>query len=395
MAAVPIKKVFLKRNEEKRINSGHPWVFSNEIREIQGAPSKGDIVETYDNLQRFLGQGFFNPSSLIAVRLITRSQENIDTAFWARKISKALEYRKTIYPDSESFRAFFGESDGIPGLIVDKYGSYLSLQFLSAGIEKNQNEIIEALKQVFNPAGIIARNDSFLRKLEGLEEKTEILYGDIPNRIKIEENGILFWVDISSGQKTGFYFDQRDNRHLFSKYCKGKKILDCFCHTGAFGIYALKAGAKEVIWLDSSKSALEKAEENADLNAFKEKFNGILGDASDYLCDIQAEKEKFDIINLDPPALIKSKKDFNAGFKAYVKLNASALKLLGGGGILATSSCSHNLSQSDFREVLKDACAKSDRQVRILGMGLQAKDHPILISMPETEYLKFALLEVM
>ena len=328
------KKVFLRKNEENRIISGHQWVFSNEIREVQGGPAAGDIVDLYDNLQHFLGKGFYNPNSLIAVRIVTRSSQEPDRSFWTAKVSKAFEYRKRSYPGENSFRAVFGESDGVPGLVVDKYGEYLSVQFLSAGIEVNRETFVEVLKEVFKPLGIIARNDSRLRKLEGLEEKNEVLYGEIPEKIQIEENGILFWVDLSSGQKTGFFFDQRDNRKLLSKYCKGKKMLDAYCHTGAFGIYCLKSGASGVVSLDSSKPALERAEENAVLNGLGEKFNGVVADALEYLGDEQSSKEKFDIINLDPPALIKSRKDINAGFRLYVKINAAALNLLGSGGIL-------------------------------------------------------------
>ena len=388
------KKIFLKKNEEFRIASGHQWVFSNEIREVQGGPKSGDIVDLFDNLQHFIGKGFYNPSSLIAVRLITRTEQVPDRALWLDRVSKALEYRKKLYPGENSFRAVFGESDGIPGLVVDKYEDFLSVQFLSAGIEANRDTFIEVLKDVFKPKGIIARNDSRLRKLEGLEEKTEVLFGEIPEKVQFRESGNLFQADLTSGQKTGFFFDQRDNRKLLSKYCAGKKMLDAHCHTGAFGIYALKNGANSAVWLDSSKSALERAEENAKLNGFGEKFSGVEGDVLEYLCDEQAAGEKFDIINLDPPALIKSKKDINAGFRLYVKLNAAALNLLGKGGMLATSSCSHNLSPEGFREMLKEAAGKAKRQVRLLERGTQAKDHPILLSMNETEYLKFAILEV-
>ena len=388
------KKVFLRKNEEKRIISGHLWVFSNEIREVQGSPSAGDVIDLYDNLQNFLGKGFYNPSSLIAVRIITRSSEEPDRAFWLDRVTKAFEYRIKAYPGENSFRAVFGESDGVPGLVADKYGDFLSVQFLSAGIEACRNTFIDILKEVFKPQGIIARNDSRLRKLEGLEEKTEVLFGEIPEKVKIEENGNFFWADLSSGQKTGFFFDQRDNRKLLVKYCKGKKLLDAYCHTGAFGIYALKGGAGGAVWLDSSKPALERAEENANLNGLGPQFNGIVADALEYLGDEQSAGEKFDIINIDPPALIKSKKDFNAGYRLYVKVNTAALNLLGSGGILATSSCSHNLNPEDFRNMLKEAAGKAKRQARLIETGTQSKDHPVLLSMKETEYLKFAVLEV-
>ncbi|MHB9154587.1 MAG: class I SAM-dependent rRNA methyltransferase [Endomicrobiales bacterium] len=387
-------KITLKKHEERRLLSGHFWIFSNEIGTISGSPQSGDVVELAAHSGQFLGLGFFNPHSLIAFRLLSRDRESVDAEFFRKRILKAYEFRKRIYPQLDSFRAVFGESDFLPGLIVDKYGKYLAVQFLSAGLEKHREEICRALEEVIAPEGIVARNDSALRRLEGLEEKIEVISGKIPERVRIEEGESSFRADLLSGQKTGFFFDQRDNRLLLSKYCRGKTFLDCFCHSGAFGIHAARAGASHATWVDSSQPALRLAEENARLNGLDGLFNGVNADIPEYLESIKNSGKKYDIINLDPPALIKSRKDFAAGYKMYRKLNVLALEILPPGGMLATSSCSHNLGPEDFRQMLKEAAGRAGRQVWLLSLRSQAPDHPILLSMPETEYLKFALLQV-
>jgi 23S rRNA (cytosine1962-C5)-methyltransferase len=389
-----LEKITLKQNEEKRVAAGHQWVFSNEITSVTGAPAAGDTVELYSYSDKFLGTGFYNPHSLIAFRFLSRKKEEIGKEFFIQKLLKALYFRKDIYPGMESFRVVFGESDGLPGLIVDKYGNYLSVQFLSAGLEKNRAGLVEALKEVFKPEGIIARNDSGLRALEGLEEKNEILFGNIPEKVTVDEGGCKFYADLAGGQKTGFFFDQRENRAVLAGYCKGKDFLDCFCHSGAFGIYAAKAGAKIVVWVDSSKSALALAGENATLNGLEGEFNGECADAAVYLAALKEKSLKFDIINIDPPGLIKNRKNFHAGYRLYLKLNTLALEALKPGGILASSSCSHHMGREDFRKMLAQAATDSGKNVRVLEVRSQARDHPALISMPETEYLKFVVLQV-
>ena len=389
-----MKSIILKKGEEKRIKAGHQWIFSNEIKTVFDKPQAGDIVECYDGSNNFLGLGFYNPHSLIAFRFISKENKFIDTKFWQEKISKAYEFRKQIYPEQNSFRIIYGESDDISGFILDKYEDYCVAQFVSAGADKNKHDILEAVQNVINPKGIVIRNDSHLRKLENLSGENEIYFGKIPNEIIIEENGIKFYVNILSGQKTGFFFDQRDNRLLLKKYCKNKKVLDCFTNTGAFGLNALKGGAKEVVFVDSSRSSLEIASKNYELNGYKD-INAVVADAQEYICSNQAVEENFDVVNIDPPGLIKSKKDFFAGYKHYAKLNEQAIKLLKSGGIFATSSCSHHLSMVDFKKMLLEACSKANKRAIFLELSTQAKDHPILISMPETEYLKFAILKIL
>lgn len=389
-----MKSIILKKGEEKRIKSGHQWIFSNEINNIIDKPKAGDIVECYDSSNNFIGLGFYNPNSLIAFRLISRENKFIDTKFWQNKILKAYEFRKQIYPEQNSFRVVYGESDGISGFILDKYNDYCVAQFVSAGADKNKHDILEAVENVLKSKAIVIRNDSHLRKLENLSSENEIYSGKVPAEIIIKENDIEFYVNITSGQKTGFFFDQRDNRVLLKKYCKDKKVLDCFTNTGAFGLNALKGGAKEVVFVDSSRSSLEVAEKNYNLNGYNN-FNAIVADAQEYICSEQAKKENFEVINIDPPGLIKSKKDFFAGYKHYVKLNEQAIKLLKPGGIFATSSCSHHLSMNDFKKMLSEAVSRAGKTAVFLELATQAKDHPVLISMPETEYLKFAILKIL
>ena len=393
-SSIIMEKVTLKYGEDKRLLAGHQWIFSNEIEKISGKPAIGETVELTNSKGGFLGVGFYNPHSLIAFRLLSREKIEIDAKFWEERLRKALAFRTEIFPGLESFRAVFGESDGLPGLIVDKYGKYLSVQFLSAGLEKNRETVIAALKEVFKCEGIIARNDSSLRTLEGLEEKTDILYNDVPGKVVVDECAVKFYADLKSGQKTGFYFDQRENRAALSKYCSGKSFLDCFCHTGAFGMYAAKAGAKKVIWVDSSKNALGLAAENAELNGIGNSFSSECADAVEYLGALKEKSGKFDIINVDPPGLIKSKKNFHAGYRVYLKINTLALEVLSAGGILATSSCSHHMGREDFRKMITQAAAEAGKNVRVLEVRSQSRDHPVLISMPETEYLKFAVLQV-
>lgn len=388
-----MKKIILKQKEEKRIKTGHQWVFSNEIKEICGKPQTGEIVECYDSMNNFIGIGFYNPHSLIAFRLLSKKNEIIDIKFWEDRISKALSFREELYPDQNSFRVVYGESDDIGGFILDKYEDYCSAQFVSAGAEANKHDILDAVKSVLKPKGIMIRNDSYLRKLENLSGESEVYWGEIPDEILISENEVKYYVNIKSGQKTGFFFDQRDNRKILQKYCKDKKVLDCFTHTGSFGLNALKGGAKEVVFVDSSKPALEMASKNYELNGFKN-FNAIAADASEYICSSEAAGEKFEVVNIDPPGLIKSKKDFHPGYKHYVKINEQAISLLKEGGIFSTSSCSHHLSVSDFKKMIQEACARAKKRAVFLEVSSQAKDHPVLVSMPETEYLKFAVLKI-
>jgi len=389
-----MKKIILKKNEDKRIRHGHKWVFSNEIETVQDKIQPGEIVECFDKMNNFVGTGFYNPHSLIAFRLLSSDKNDIiDIKFWEKRITEALEFRQMIYPGSDSYRLVYGESDDISGFILDRYGDYCAAQFISAGADKYKHDILDAVINVIKPKGILIRNDSHLRKLENLSGENEIYSGQIPDEVIMTENDIKYYVSLSCGQKTGFFFDQKDNRKKLQKYCKDKKVLDCYTHTGSFGLNAMKGGAAEAVFVDSSKTALETAMKNYQLNGFKN-FNAVEADALEYLSSSEAFSEHFDVVNIDPPGLIKSKKDYFAGYKHYVKINESALRLLKSGGIFSTSSCSHHLSFADFKKMIYEACSRAKKKAIFLEFGSQAKDHPILVSMPETEYLKFAILKI-
>ncbi|MDR1952060.1 MAG: class I SAM-dependent rRNA methyltransferase [Elusimicrobiota bacterium] len=394
-------KIILKAGQSKRIKNGHKWVFSNEIKNFENisddnAANLENLKEAhtallYDNDNNLIGKGFFNKHSLIAFRLISSADEDFDISFWTRRIENAFALRKRIYPKEKSYRIIFGESDNMSGVVIDKYEDYLCAQFLSAGADAYKDEILCAAKEFFKPKGIFLRNDGSFRKLENLNLENQIYFGEIPDDIIIKENGLSFYVDLKEGQKTGFFFDQRDNRLRFSSYTEDKKVLDCFCHTGAFGIYAKRSLAKDIVFVDSSMPALEMSEKNFGLNGFKN-FNGLKADALEYLQSQEAKKENFDIVNIDPPGLVKNKKDFNAGFKHYVKIHEAAMSILKSGGILSTSSCCYHIDCDSFREIISSAAANVKRTAVILERGFAAKDHPVLAAMAETQYLNYAVV---
>lgn len=387
--------VHLKKNEDKRLLTGHRWIFSNEIAKADGTPSAGDTVDVFDANGKQRGVGFYNPNSLIAVRMLSTRPVVVDVEFWRTRLAACLAFRRSIYPGAESFRLAFGESDNLPGLIVDKFARCCSVQFLSAGVDRRAADIVTALREVIEIDGIVARNDSGLRALEGLPEETKVLWGDVPERVLIEDGGCAFSVDLRAGQKTGFFFDQRENRQALARYCEGKAMLDCFCHTGAFGIHAAKAGASRVTLLDSSGPALLTAGENIRFNGVEKTCSTVEADALAFLEQCAAKPPEYDVINIDPPALVKNRKSFHAGLRLYRKLNTAAMVAVRPGGIVASSSCSHHVSPGDFRAMLAEAAAEAGRQVRLLEVRSQGRDHPVLLAMPETEYLKFAIMQVL
>jgi len=390
-----LEKIRLKRNEDKRIREGHLWVFSNEIDELIEAKGEGEVVEVHDSRGGFLAKGYYNRHSLIAIRVLTyEKDEKIDGDFFFKRIEQALKYRHRIYPQLSSYRVVYSEGDFLPGLIIDKYEKNLVLQILTLGMERFENEIIKACEKLFLPVRIVLRNDTFFRELEGLVQGVKIVKGDIENPALIEEFGLKFFVDLKEGQKTGFFFDQKENRLMGAIYAKGRKVLDCFCYTGAWGIASAKNGAKGVLGIDSSEKSLELAQKNANLNEVEKLCTSVKGDSFDVLRGLVQKNEKFDMVILDPPAFVKSKSKLVEGMKGYKEINLQALKLLDKGGILISCSCSHNFSRDLFMEMLKSAAKDAHRTLRLIEFRTQAKDHPILLSMPETEYLKCAILEV-
>lgn len=387
--------VILKPKEEGRLLQGHLWVFSNEIAQAPKVIDPGSIVDLFDAQQKFIGRGFYHPHSLIAFRLLTTQKEEISRSFFHKRLADAQAWREARYPGLAAYRWVFGESDFLPGLILDRYDDYVVVQALSAGMERLKDMIVDTIQNLARPKGILWRTDAALRELEGLPtQNPNAVHGDIPSSVKITlENGV-FGVDLQKGQKTGFYFDQRDNRSALGAYCLGKRFLDAFCYSGGFGIAAGRAGAKQVVFVDSSQAALELAHANAEMNGMSEISTFVAGDALALLA-ARPPDGPFDVISIDPPAYARSKKHLPAALKAYEKLNGAAMKALPRGGLLATSSCSHHVSRELFVQMLKRSAWKAQRQFRLIELRSQAKDHPVLLSMPETEYLKFAILQVM
>jgi 23S rRNA (cytosine1962-C5)-methyltransferase len=387
-------KITLKKNEERRIKAGHPWVFSNEIAAMEGAREPGVAAELFDAGDSFIGRGYYTPHSLIAFRLLTRQRENVDSAeFYEQRISAALAHRRGIFPALQTFRAVYGESDFLPGLVVDKYGDYLSLQILSGGMERRRDLIVEALKTVFAPRGIIARNDVSVRSLEKLEQSVELLYGEIPELVETEENGLGFLADLRYGQKTGGFLDQKENHLLLRGICAGKNVLDCFCYSGSWAVHAGFLGAKAVLGIDISARAVALAARNAALNGLSGQVRFEECDAFDRLRTLKHEGERFGVVVMDPPAFVKSKKNIAEATKGYLTVNRRALELLEPGGYLVTCSCSHHMGREAFRDMLTQAARLARREVRLVAACSQAADHPVLLSFPEAEYLKCFVLQ--
>jgi 23S rRNA (cytosine1962-C5)-methyltransferase len=384
-----MKTVKLRQKEERRILRGHPWVFSNELLQPVGECSPGEVVDVLDFSGRFLGRGYINPHTLIAVRILTRKREEIDSGFFRRKISAARTLR-TMLGFGESFRAVFSEGDGIPGLIVDKYADTLVVQSSTAGIDQMLENIISALKEEYSPQTIVLRNDTASREIEGLTQEERIVHGTVPGPVTIEEFGIRYHVDILEGQKTGFFFDQRENRQVLKDYVRGRRTLDCFCYVGAWSLTAAHFGASDVIGLDSSEKAIKLASENAALNGLSVQFE--IADVFEELRRLGKDRERFGCIILDPPAFVKSRAKVREALKGYKEINLRAMRLLEPGGVLVTCSCSHHIDQDLFIEMLIDAAYSAGRQARMLETRSQARDHPMLLAARETQYLKCAVL---
>jgi 23S rRNA (cytosine1962-C5)-methyltransferase len=386
------KQVILRKNEEHRLTQGHQWIFSNEIKTVQGEPEPGDLVEILRYDEKFLGLGFFHPHSLIAVRLLSREREEISFGFFEERIGRALQLRKRLFPDSESFRVVHGESDFLPGLIVDKYNEFLALQTFSFGMDRRLTLICDVLESIFHPKAIVERNESPLRTLEGLPLKKGVLRGSLDQTI-ITEHALKYKVDLLNGQKTGFFLDQRENRKAIHVYANDAHVLDCFCNEGGFSLNALKAGAKEVLGLDISERAIAKAKVNATINQ-AERVMFKVGDAFDQLKEFVAGGKRFDLVILDPPSFSKSKKTVATALRGYKEINTLALKLLDAGGILATASCSHHVTEESFLSTVEAAARSAHRTLQLLQFSGASPDHPVLSAMPETKYLKFAIFAV-
>lgn len=394
--AVPV--IRLKKNEERRLKAGHLWVYSNEV-DIGKTPLKdfpvGAEAVVEDSHGKPLGRAMVNPHSLICARLFSRSpKQTLSKGFLKKRIEQAVTLREQLFP-ANSYRAVFGEADGLPGLVVDRYGDTLVLQTGTAGMEAVRDRVAEALDAVFAPKAIVAANQSAVRELEGLERYTRALKGELPETVTLEENGVRFEAPLAEGQKTGWFYDHRAARRRLPPLVAGARVLDVFSYCGGWGIQAACAGADAVTCVDSSGMALEYAKANATLNQVADKVDTLAGNAFDVL-KAQAEAgEKYDVVILDPPAFIKRKKDYKNGLAGYRTINELALRLVTPGGFLISASCSMHLPEDKLLDVIRGSARHVDRYAQVFAREGQAEDHPFHPAIPETRYLKSWFVRVL
>ena len=382
--------IYLKKNEEKRLLSGHSWVYANEVAKIEGKDKNGSLASVYSFDGRFIGKGYINHASKILVRLFIYGEGVDDKQFYLDKIKAANDYRKKLGYDN-CYRMIFAEADGLPALIIDKYGDYLVMQCLSLGIDMRKKLICECLVELFAPKGIYERSDVAVRKKEGLLEVKGLLHGEVPDYCEICENGIKMLVDVKNGQKTGYFLDQKENRFAARRYARGE-VLDCFCNSGGFSLNASTA-ADKVYSCDISELALKNVRDNAELNGFKN-IETICGDVFEVLRTFKREKRQFDTVILDPPAFCKTADEVKDAYRGYKDINLTAMKIVKSGGFLITCSCSHYMTNVLFEKMLQEAAKESGRQVRCIEIKSQAPDHPAALGAEETSYLKFYVLNV-
>jgi len=387
-----LPKLYLKKNEERRLGAGHLWVYSNEV-DGKKTPIKeleaGSSVALYSQRGQFCGNAYVNPQSLICARVFSfREGQALDKDLLIRRITAALELRDSLY-DFPAYRLIHGEGDLLPGLVVDRYDSVLVVQISTAGMQAIEKDVIEALIECVKPSAVHVRSTSAIRELEGLQPREETVHGTVPEVVQIKENGLLFDVPILKGQKTGWFYDHRENRQLLQKYCQGKRVLDAFGYLGAWGINALAGGASDVVAIDSSQAACDGAAQNAKLNQFDAKYSVVKSDVAEYLAKLKDnDSEKFDVIVLDPPAFIQRAKDKRNGTEKYRKINSLATRLLAKNGLLVSASCSHHLTEPDLQRVMLQSARSAGCGLQVLARGHQGPDHPVHAAIPETEYLK-------
>lgn len=371
-----------------RIHAGHPWVYRSDISEASGGA--GDIVRVVDRKGRFLGRAFYNPRSEISLRMVTRNDEPVDGGWFYNRILTALTYRKTLDINGDAYRLIHAEADGIPGLIVDRYGEYLVLQAGSAAVDRRMEWALDPLKELLSPAGILARNDFNARGREGLPLEVKVLHGGVPGSVVIREGDVLLNVDLWRGQKTGTFLDQRENHLAAGRYAHGK-VLDVFSYAGGFGLHtAHKAESVEIV--DASEAALQAARANVELNNLTN-FTFTRSNAFHLLHQRSDAGEAYDAIILDPPAFAKGRRDLPAALRAYKEINLRAMKLLSPRGVLITCSCSYHVSETDFKDTMRAAATDAGRRIQVREWRGQAPDHPEVLNIPETRYLKCAVLE--
>jgi 23S rRNA (cytosine1962-C5)-methyltransferase len=387
----------LKKNEERRIQQGHVWVFSNEV-DIVATPLKdfepGQQVIIEASNGKPLGMGFVNPNTLICARLLSRSPKlELNMKFLKKRIQAAQELREMHF-DQPYYRLVFGDSDGLSGLVIDRFGDVFAVQITTAGMEVIKDDIVQVLENLYHPQAIVMKNNTTSRELEGLPLYEEVVYGEMPAELIIEENGVKFSIPVEGGQKTGWFYDHRMARGRLQNLVKGKRVLDVFSYLGGWGVAAAVAGAEEVTCVDSSEFALDGVDINAALNGVAEKLVTIQGNAFDVLNALRTDEQKFDVVIVDPPAFIKRKKDFKKGAEAYRRINEIAMRVLEKDGILVSASCSHHMTRDNLLTAVQSAARHIDRNVQLFEQGHQGPDHPIHPAIPETEYIKTLFFKV-
>ena len=393
-----MKSIVLNKNISRRVESGHPWIFSNEVntgKEKDTNAKPGEIVDVFTFDKKFIGRGYYNPQSQISVRLLTRDKnENIDDTFFYNRIKQAWEYRQRI-GYTENCRLIFGEADDMPQLIIDKFNDYFVIQTLALGIDVWKPSIVKALNELFNPKGIYERNDVPVRELEGMEQHKGFLSPEFDTNIIINENGIKFNVDIANGQKTGYFLDQQDNRRAIQHIVKDADVLGAFCYTGSFEITAAFYGAKSVLGLDISQNAVDMCNKNAALNGLEKICRFECVNAFDVLKNRTKEDKRWDVVMLDPPSFTKSRSSIDKAVAGYKEINLRGIKLVKPGGFLVTSSCTNLVQPELFLDIIAMAAKDAKRKIRQVVFNAQSADHPIIRGQENTHYLKFLIVQVL
>lgn len=392
--------VTLQPGKDKALRRGYPWVFANQLRRVPERPQRGAVVRIEAAGGEALGLGLYHDESLIAVRFLTPNTEaEIDAGFFRARVERALALRQAAFPEATHARIVFGESDGLPGTVVDRYGppgyrgGVLTFTCLSFGMEERREWLLDALHDLLRPDAIVERNDAPLREKDGLAQQTGVLTGEVHVPIEIEEAGVRFGVDVLGGPKTGFFIDQRQHRIALRPFARGRRVLDVFCADGGFGLHAAHAGAASVHFLDASEDALARVRLNAEWNGLADHITTEAADALERLGQMAAEGARYDLVVLDPPGFAQSRRHVEAATKAYQRINISALQILPPGGFLATSSCSQAIPEADFLKIVAYSARRAGCRLRLVWRGSQPPDHPVLETMPETHYLKFFLFQ--